>query len=520
MDADVIVVGAGPVGLLLAAELRLHGVRVVVLERLAEPTGFSKAGAMHARTVETFELRGLVERFRERGREGILRVFAGDDPELRRRFAERFSGGGAGGEGRQHFAGIRTLRVDRLDSNHPGVFPILQADTEAVLAERAAELGAEIRRGVEVTGLESDDEGVIARVRDGSGEQRVRAGYLVGCDGGRSAVRRAAGFGFPGTAPTYTGRLGDVRVPELMADPGMGHHRMPGGYLFATPGRVMIIEFGAPPEDRDAPMTKEELAASLARVLGRRVEIPEEPAWMSRFTDVARQADTYRRGRVLLAGDAAHVHSPSGGQGLNLGLQDAVNLGWKLAAVVQGCAAADVLDTYEAERHPVAARVLHNTRAQTALMNPDPRITPLRELFADLMELDQVNRYLAEMLTAVDVRYDMPGAAHPLVGGFVPPYDLVTDGGTVPVRDLFHRGRWVLLDLGAGPDLGAALGPHARDADLVTAAPLPDLDASALLVRPDGYVAWACPRGGDPGTVRTVLDRFRTPSPERAQALG
>ncbi|HEY3685885.1 MAG TPA: FAD-dependent monooxygenase [Streptosporangiaceae bacterium] len=511
MDADVIVAGAGPVGLMLAAELRLHGVRVIVAERLAEPGGFSKAGALHARTVETFALRGLVPRLREQARAGILRMFFDNDPELARRVA-----GDTGHKvDRQHFAGIRTLRVDELASPYAGVFPILQADTEAVLAERAAGLGADIRRGYELAGLEPDASGVTALVRTPAGPTRLRAAYLVGCDGGRSTVRRTAGFGFPGDDPTYTGRLGDIRVPELLADPGIGHHRTPGGYLLVAAGRVMTMEFGGPPVEADRPMTVEELAGSVRRVAGRPVEIPGTPEWMSRFTDVTRMADAYRRGRVLLAGDAAHVHSPSGGQGLSLGLQDAVNLGWKLAAVVRGGAPCELLDTYGAERRPVAARVLHNTRAQTALMNPGPGVTPLRELFAELMEFPDVNRYLAEMITGLDLRYDL-GGGHPLTGGFLPAFDITGPDGAAPVYGLFRTGRWVLLDLGAG--IGA--GPEWPEVDVVTAPPVPEVAASALLVRPDGYVAWACSPGDDPGPVRAVLDRWCAPGPGADHALG
>ncbi|MGI5226508.1 FAD-dependent monooxygenase [Actinoallomurus sp. CA-142502] len=480
MDADVIVVGAGPVGLMLTAELGLHGVRVLVLDSLPAPSPHSRAFGLNARSTETMELRGLLPRLEAE----VARVpmFGGVSPTFR------------AGVPRAHFAGIRTIRLDTLEAGRPGMFSIAQTGVEAVLGARAAELGAVVRRGVTVTGLDQDGEGVTVSA---AGES-LRAAYVVGCDGGRSTVRKLAGFAFPGSPPTITGRLAEVAVPDLHADPGMGWHRCPGGMLQVLPGRVLAVEFDGPPADRDEPVTVAEMSSCLSRIVGRPITIPGEPGWMTRFTDNTRLADDYRRGRVLLAGDAAHVHSPFGGQGLNLGLQDAANLGWKLAATVCGRAPYGLLDTYAAERRPVAGRVLHNTRAQVRLMNPDPVATPLYELFASLMELEQVNRYLAEMLSAVDVRYDL-GGDDGMAGRFVPDLTLDTGAG---VRDLFACGRAVLLDLTDDAAVRRTAAGWADRLDVVTARPEGAV-TGPLLVRPDGYVAWA-----GTGELRHALERW------------
>jgi rifampicin monooxygenase len=465
VDTEVIVVGAGPVGLMLAAELGLHGVDVLVLEALAEPSPHVKAFGLHARCTETMELRGLLPRLEAEAAQSPM--VAGLPPALRT------------GIPLAHFAGIRTIRLGDLPASRPGMLPISQPGVEAVLGARAAELGVVVRRGVTVTGLEQDADGVTVSTADG---ESLRARYLVGCDGGRSSVRKLAGFAFPGSDPTITGRLAEVVVPDVLDDPGPGWHRCVGGILQVLPGRVLAVEFDGPPADRDEVLTTAEMEASVSRIVGRPVHIPDEPGWKARFTDNTRLASDYRIGRVLLAGDAAHVHSPFGGQGLNLGVQDAANLGWKLAAAVAGWAPDGLLDTYALERRPVAARVLHNTRAQVALMNPDATRTPLYEFFASLMDLDEVNRYLAEMVSGVGVHYDF-GAEHPLVGRFVP--DLTLDGG-VRVRNLFAAGRPVLLDFA---DLRGEAAGWADRLDVVTGRVAGVADS--LLVRPDGYVVWA-----------------------------
>ncbi|MCX4746173.1 FAD-dependent monooxygenase [Kitasatospora sp. NBC_01287] len=500
VNTDVVIAGAGPVGLLLAAELRLQGSEVIVLEQLDAPSPHARAFGLHARSIESLRLRGLVERL-AKGTEQPVAMFGNHRPP-----------GGGGPVPLVHFAGIRTVRLDRLDSASPGILPIAQTGTEAVLAERAAELGASVRRGHRVAAVDQDPDGVTVTAESAAGRVAFRAAYLVGCDGGRSTVRKLAGFAFPGDDPTITGRLAEVAVPELLANPGGGWHRLAGGVLQVLPGRILAVEFDGPPADREQPVTKQEFADSLERITGRRIELTAEPTWLSRFTDNTRLAEHYRLGRVLLAGDAAHVHSPFGGQGLNLGLQDAMNLGWKLAAAVAGTAPEGLLDSYQRERRPVAARVLHNTRAQVALMNPDPGVTPLRELFTELMELDEVNLALAELLSAVAVTYHQAHDAHPLTGAFVPDLALTTaDGTACSPLDLLADGRPVLLDLTSDARLHAAARDRADRVRLVkatvkatfkapvkapikapVAAPVRGGGAPAgLLIRPDGYLAWA-----------------------------
>ena len=438
MDADVIIAGAGPVGLMLAAELRLHGVAVLVLDPLDRPSPFSRAFGLHARSTGTMALRGLVEPLRAAGEAEGPRMFGGLRPPV----------GPGGGIPLVHFAGIRTVRLDHLGTAHPGMLSVPQGGVEAVLAERATALGAEIRRGTAVTGFTQDSDTVTVET-DNSGPLQAR--WLVGCDGGRSTVRKLTGTGFPGSDPTITGRLVEAAVPALLEHPGGGWHRTAGGVVQVLPGRILTVEFDRPTHDRNEPMGPQEMLDSIHRVIGRQVEFAAEPTWLTRFTDNTRLAEDYRIGRVLLAGDAAHVHSPFGGQGLNLGLQDAANLGWKLAAEVAGWAPPGLLDSYQLERRPVAARVLHNTRAQVALMNPDPVTTPLREVFAELMELPEANRYLGELLSAVGVRYDL-GDGHPLTGGFLP-------SGLADREPLFQDGCGVLLLLDA-----EAAGPLAKAA--------------------------------------------------------
>ncbi|MBO2453255.1 FAD-dependent monooxygenase [Actinomadura barringtoniae] len=535
MDTDVIISGAGPVGLMLATELALHGVGVIVLERSTEPSPMLKAFGLHPRCAETMELRGLVapmEAMRERMGPG------GGMPGMTEAMVRPAMP-------RAHFAGIRKIRLDVLDTTRPGLLGISQGGVETVLAERAAELGVEVRKGTALTGLTQDADGVTVRSEQGD---ELRARYLVGCDGGRSTVRKLAGFAFPGWNPTITGRLAGVTVPDLIAEPGMGWHRLPGGILQILPGRVIAVEFdgapeaggasgpngapgaggasgldGAPEPDAasgsDAASEPEAvpgsdgapesggvsgsdgaseegragLAAAFSRVAGRPIEVPGEIAWSTRFTDNTRLADTYRRGRVLLAGDAAHVHSPFGGQGLNLGLQDAVNLGWKLAAAVAGWAPEDLLDSYGRERRPIAARVLHNTRAQVALMNPDPRMDPLYELFGELLDLPEANRHIAGMLSGLEVEYDLDDA-DPMVGAFVP--DLHAEGRSV--RELCEPGLPVLLDGGSETVRSVAAGWL----DRVTVVPYA---GQAVLIRPDGYVAWA---GADADGLADALGRW------------
>ncbi|WP_344331846.1 FAD-dependent monooxygenase [Kitasatospora putterlickiae] len=475
-DADVLVVGGGPTGLMVAAELRLHGVGVVVLERRAERTVESRGRGLHARSVEIMDQRGLLERF--------LAV------------SERFQVGGL-------FGGVMAPWPESLDTAHPYGLATPQAVTERLLEERALELGAVIRRGCEVTGLSQDADGVTVELADGT---HLRSRHLVGCDGGRSTVRKALGVGFPGEPSTVETLIGDL---ELAADPAevaavverVRRTEPRFGVAPDVDGRPGVARVIAPAdgvaEARATPPTLEEFKARLRAVAG--TDFGAHTAhWLSRFGDATRQAERYRVGRVLLAGDAAHVHPPTGGQGLNLGVQDAFNLGWKLAAEVDGWAPEGLLDSYHAERHPVGARVLTNTRAQMTLLGSAPGPTALRELLTRLMEVEEVNRYVTGMITALDVRYDHEPGDPDLVGRRLRDVRL---SGDRRLYALTHGGRGLLLDRTGG---GLSADGWADRVDHVADAAA-ELDAPAVLLRPDGHVAWA---GDDPQGLRTALTRW------------
>ncbi|QDY80079.1 FAD-dependent monooxygenase [Streptomyces qinzhouensis] len=495
-DTDVVIAGAGPTGLMLACELALAGVDVVVAERLAERTGESRAGGMHSRTLEVLDQRGILDRF----------LAAGQLTPV------------------GHFSGL-WLDFEGLESRHPLPLMILQSAIERLLEERAAELGVRVRWSSEVSAVRQDGSGVtVGLSAPGSAPATLRARYLVGCDGGRSAVRKLAGIDFPGTPATMTALLGDVELPGLPED-FVFMRRVEGGHwsaLALEPGwhRVITTEYEV--AERDDAATFEQLREALIRLAGTDFGM-RAPRWVSRFGDAARQAARYRSGRVLLAGDAAHIHYPAGGQGLNIGVQDAVNLGWKLASVVRGRAPESLLDTFHAERHPVAERVLHNTRAQSALARPGAQMDALRDVFGSLMVYDDVNRQLRGMITALDVRYPADGD-HPLAGRRVPDADLKTPDGTVRVHELLRTGRPVLLDLCGRPEPAAAAGGWADRVDLVEARseddhwPVPGLGEvpapAALLVRPDGHTAWAADPGRAPDTaeLRTALTTWFGPA--------
>ncbi|WP_307813929.1 FAD-dependent monooxygenase [Streptomyces sp. N35] len=474
MDTDVIVAGAGPTGLMLACELRLAGVDVVVLERLPQRSGESRAGGIHSRTLEILDQRGIVDRFLA---EGDLQPVG-------------------------HFAGLY-LDFDESESRHPYPLMILQSDIERILEEWAGELGVRVLRSSEICALAQDEDSVSVETRSPAATgPTLTARYLVGCDGGRSTVRKLAGIGFPGTDPTMTALIGDVELPELPEDYVWVRRTHAGDYsaIAFQPGwhRVITSEFDRV-VDRDEQVTFEQLRESMIRVAGTDFGM-RNPRWVSRFNDAARQADRYVAGRVLLAGDAAHIHFPAGGQGLNMGVQDAVNLGWKLAAVVRGQAPATLLDSYHAERHPVAERVLANTRAQSALVRPGPQTDALREVFGSLIVFDDVNRYLRHLLTALDIRYPIDGD-HPLVGRRVPDAWLDDTEDAERVYELLHSGRPVLLALRDDTELALVAKGWAGRVDFVEARSGQDLwhvpavgdipPPTALLVRPDGHVAWA-----------------------------
>ncbi|MEJ2856013.1 MULTISPECIES: FAD-dependent monooxygenase [unclassified Saccharothrix] len=468
---DVVIVGAGPVGLFLAVELKTAGVRPLVLERLVEPDRGIKAAAIGAVGAEALARRGFAR--------------ALDDEQVTMPVAKAARvGTGPVRKPGGHFSALFVIDQDlqRDPERHNRMVP--QEALERILAARAGELGVEIRRGVAVEDFEQDDDGVTVRTSAGP----LRAKYLVGCDGGRSRVRKVAGFEFPGTDPTITGyqALVEFDAPDKLTK---GWQRTPRGLVTAIPGRVFTAEFDGPPPPRDVPVTRAEVEAAIQRVSGTDVEVVSMSK-ATRWSDNARQATTYRKGRVLLAGDAAHVHSPFGGQGLNLGLVDAANLGWKLAAAVRG--RDHLLDSYTAERHPVGARVLENTRAQVALMRPDPLTSALRTIVSELITLPEGNRHIGEMLSGIDTRYDL-GDDDPLVGTLVNDQLLTLADGT-------QEHLYALATDGGG--LFISPSPRALPHNVHH---VHTKEGPSMLVRPDGCIAWT---EASSGSLHAALSRW------------
>ncbi|MFE6969278.1 FAD-dependent monooxygenase [Isoptericola sp. NPDC057653] len=461
---DVAVVGCGPTGLMLAAELRLAGADVVVLERRStQDLVGSRGGGFHARTIELLDQRGIADRFLAEGTTVPAVTFGGT-----------------------------RLPLGGLPTRHPYTLALPQGRIERLLLARAEELAAPVRRDAEVEDVAQQDEG--ARVLLGSGEA-VRARYVVGADGGRSTVRRAAGIHLVGPDATRSTLIADVRVDGDLERTGRVDERGTHGLFRMDDGTVRVVLTEAAPSTAEP--TLEDLRRGLADVFGTDFGV-RDPSWLSRFTDATRQAASYRVGRVLLAGDAAHVHSPTGGQGIGLGVQDAVNLGWKLGQVVRGVAGEELLDSYHAERHPAGARALGYTMAQSLFQRSDPRQEALRDLLDAVLAVDGAGTPVAGLVTGLDVTYDL-GEGHPLRGRRMPDLDLsAPDGGAGARRvfELLHRAWPVLLELG-GPALDA--GPwsgRVRHVRATSDGPwvLPVLGAveapTAVLVRPDGHVAW------------------------------
>ena len=462
----VVITGGGPTGLMLAGELALAGIDVAIVERRDSPDLIgSRAGGLHSRTIEVLDQRGIADRFLSQGQ--VAQV-----------------------------AGFSMIRLDISDfpTRHNYGLGLWQDRIERTLARWVGELDVPIYYGSEVVGVGQDDTGVDAELCDG---QSLRGDYLVGCDGGHSVIRKAAGIEFPGWDPSTSSLVAEVEMGE---EPEWGIRRDEKGIhsldRLEDEGRVRVrVVVREQHVGHTGDATLRDLSEALIAVYGTDYAV-QNATWLSRFTDMTRQAASYRDRRVLLAGDAAHVHSPVGGQGLNTGVQDAVNLGWKLAQVVHGVSPESLLDTYHAERHPVAVRVLQSTMAATALTRRDERIEALRDTMSELLGMDEPRKRVAAMMSGLDIHYDL-GEGHPLLGRRMPDLDLVTDDGLLRVFKLLHHARPVLLNLGepGGFDI-APWADRVRliDAEYVGIWELPVLGAvtapTAVLIRPDGYVAW------------------------------
>jgi len=482
-QVDVVVVGAGPVGLLTAIELTLGGVRVLVLERLAAASMITKALGMGPLGTEALQRRGMaaaIAASEERTFEA-MKQFAGQNGAGVRGRGSRFSG---------HFAGLSLIRKDAQKEPDRHAHPVDQHAVEAMLADRARSLGIEVRRECDVTGFVQQGDGVDVEWASPTGAGHIRCAYLVACDGGRSLIRKMAGFDFPGTPPTMTmyNAVAGIDHPERLLPSGW---RRTSGGVFSygfLPGRLVMLDFSGPPEDRQAPVTREEIEAVLRRISGTDVRVNALESG-SRWTDNTRLVESYRQGRVLLAGDAAHIHSPFGGQGMSLGLVDAANLGWKLAAVVRGEMPESLLDTYTAERRPVAKAVLANTLAQAAIMRPDPQAGAMRDIVSNLMQFDDVNRFIGEMMSGLSTRYDF-GSELDEVGRLIGDRPISHGEAAISLYDVMQDGMGVFLDASPEGKASRFVAASTQRIRCVAVEPGPSIGLS-MLIRPDACVAWA-----------------------------
>ncbi len=475
---EVVIAGGGPTGLMLAGELALARVDVAIIERRdSQAVAGARAGGLHSRTIELLDQRGIAERFLTQGKVMQVAGFA-----------------------------MNPLDISDFPTRHNYGLALRQEGIERQLAAWVDELAVPIHRGREVTGFVQDDTGVDVELSDG---RVLRAKYLVGCDGGRSLIRKKAGIGFPGWDPSVSYLIAEV---EMSSEPEWGirrdHRGIHGVGRLEDGKRVRVLSSEQPVRQGEPSLS--DLRDALIALYGTDFGV-HDVTWLSRFTDATRQAASYRERRVLLAGDAAHVHAPAGGQGLNIGVQDAVNLGWKLAQVVNGTSPEDLLDTYHAERHPIGARVLQLTMAQTALNRGDERMDALRGTLTDLLQMDEPRKRYAAMMSGLDIRYDL-GEGHPLLGRRMPDLDLATESGPRRVFSLLHRARPVLLHLAdpAAVDIAPWADRVQRiDARYAGRWELPVLGAvtapAAVLIRPDGHVAWV----GD-GTDHGLRDALST----------
>jgi 2-polyprenyl-6-methoxyphenol hydroxylase-like FAD-dependent oxidoreductase len=479
----VLIAGGGPTGLMLAGELALAQVDVAIVERREnQELDGSRAGGLHARTIEVLDQRGIAERFLAQGKVAQVAGFA-----------------------------LNPLDISDFPTRHNYGLALVQVRIERILADWVGELGVPIYRGREVTGFGQDDRGIDVALSDG---RSLRAKYLIGCDGGRSLVRKKAGIAFPGWDPSVSYLIAEVAMAQEPAWGMRGDERGTFGLGKLDEGRrVRVVLREEQVREGDQP-TLGELREALIALYGTDFGV-HDVTWLSRFTDMSRQAASYRDRRVLLAGDAAHVHAPNGGQGLNIGVQDAVNLGWKLAQVVKGTSPESLLDTYHAERHPVGARVLRTTMAATALSRGDARMEAVRETISDLLRMDEPRKRYAGMMSGLDIHYDL-GGGHPLLGRRMPDLEMITESGPKRVFTLLHEARPELLNLGVPGAFDIA--PWANrvrlvDAQYVGAWELPVLGAvsapPAVLIRPDGYVAWVG-EGTDKG-LREALNTWFGP---------